>query len=139
MRKVNFQIQKIARSGEDALVKLTTTKNKTGRRSKAKHYILSLTGYGSRSDEEIHEEAYRIAEMKLVKDVVREAILQFARIQKMTLGSQLNALVFRTDVLLKLKKKEQHMAKEVLRELIVEGVFTKDTYALTQKGCVIVY
>lgn len=138
MRKVNFQIQKIARSGEDALVKLLTTKDETSRRSKVKHYSLSLKGYGSRSDEEIHEEACRIAEIKLVKDVVREAILQFARIQQMELGSQLNALTFRTDVLLKLRTKEQDIAKEVLRELIEEGVFTKDTYALTQKGYTIV-
>jgi hypothetical protein len=139
VRKVNFQIQKIARSGEDALVKISTTKDETGYRTKMKHEILYLTGYGLRSEEEIREEASRILEIKLVKDVVREAILQFARIQKLKLGSHLNALTFRTDVLLKLKKKEQDMAKEVLRELIEEGVFTKGTYALTQKGYTIVY
>jgi hypothetical protein len=137
--KVNFKIQKMARCGEDASVKLSTAKVGTQRRSKVKHYILFLKGYGLRSEKEIRDEAFRMAEKQLTKDVVREVILEFARTRKMESGSMLNALTFRTEVLLKLKPKEQDFAKEVLRELVVEGIFTDDSYALTRKGHDILY
>jgi hypothetical protein len=129
----------MARCGEDASVKLSTTKLNSGRRSKVKHYVLFLQGYGSRSEMEIRDEAFRMAEKQMTKDVVRESILEFARTRKMESGSLLNALTFRTEVLLKLKQKEQAFAKEVLRELVVEGIFTDDSYALTRKGHDILY
>jgi len=139
VRKVNFKIHKMARCGEDASVKLSTTKDKSDPRSKVKHYVLSLKGYGLRSEMEICDEAFRMAEMQLNKDVVRDVILQFARTRKMESGALLDTLTFRTDVLLKLKPKEQDIAKEVLRDLVVEGIFADDSYALTQKGHGILY
>jgi hypothetical protein len=139
VKKVNFKIHKMARCGEDASVKLSTTKVNSDRRSKMTHYFLSLKGYGLRSEKEICDEAYRMAETQLTKDVVRDVILEFARTRKMELGSLLNALTFRTEVLLKLKPKEQDIAKEVLKDLVVEGIFADDSYALTQKGHDILY
>jgi hypothetical protein len=129
----------MARCGEDASVKLSTTKDKSDPRSKVKHYVLSLKGYGLRSEMEICDEAFRMAEVQLNKDVVRDVILQFARTRKMESGALLDTLTFRTNVLLKLKPKEQDIAKEVLRDLVVEGIFADDSYALTQKGHGILY